>query len=118
MTSLLRLAGVVAIVAAFGAVSVAEAQTTPPPGQQTRHRPAKAKTKTTADKGRQITVRKSESYLTLGGSAGPAVTSPNNYVLDTFSPPSPDVGTFGNWRGRETILNNRFDGPGIPLFRF
>ena len=46
------------------------------------------------------------------------ISSPNNYVLDTFSAPSPDVGTFANWRGRETMLNNRYDGPGVPLFRF
>lgn len=115
MTSWLRLAGAVAIVAAFGAASVAEAQTT---NQQAPPRHRQAKNKTTSDKGRQITVRKSNSYLTLGGAAGPAVTSPNNYVLDTFSAPSPDVGTFANWRGRETMLNNRYDGPGVPLFRF
>ena len=108
MVRLFRVAGVAAIVAAVGAASVAQAQTT----TQQRHRHAK----TTADSGRQITVRKGNSYLTMGGVAGPAVTSPNNYVLDTFSPPTPIAGTM--MQGRTPMLDNRFDGPGVPLFRF
>ena len=56
------------------------------------------------------------SYLTMGGVSGPAVTSPNNYVTDTFAAPSPIQNTF--MQGRTTVLDNRFDGPGVPLFRF
>jgi len=102
----LRLAGVLALLAAVAAAP-ADAQT-----NAQRHRQAK----NTADSGRQITVRKGNSYLTLGGVAGPAVTSPNNYVLDTFNPPTPIAGTF--MHGRTPNLDNRFDGPGVPLFRF
>ena len=40
----------------------------------------------------------------------------NNYVLDTFAQPTPIQGTF--LQGRSPVLDNRFDGPGIPLFRF
>ena len=112
----LRVAGALSLAAIIGAATTALAQTTLP-----RHHPsnqAKSKTGQSAA-GRQITVRKSaNSYLTLGGVAGPAVTSPNNYVLDTFSPPAPNEGTFTGMRGRERVLDNRFDGPGVPLFRF
>ncbi len=52
----------------------------------------------------------------MGGVAGPAVTSPNNYVLDTFNPPTPIAGTM--MQGRTPVLDNRFDGPGVPLIRF
>jgi len=108
----LCLLGVLSVAAALGAASAAEAQTSP----SAHSRAAKAKAKPSGS-GRQITVRKGESYLTLGGTAGPAVTSTNNYVLDTFSPPVPTQGTFTGMRGRER-LDNRFDGPGIALFRF
>jgi hypothetical protein len=104
-----RAAGVAAMLAALGATSAAEAQTQPPPNH---HRQSKAQ----PNSGRQITVRKGNSYLTMGGEAGPAPTSPNNYVLDTFDPPSPIAGTM--MQGRTPVLNNRFDGPGVPLFRF
>jgi len=109
----LRLAGVLALAAALCAASAAEAQTSAP-AQHSRAAKGKAKA---AGSGRQITVRKGESYLTLGGTAAPAVTSTNNYVLDTFAAPDPIQGTFAGMRGRER-LDNRFDGPGIPLFRF
>jgi hypothetical protein len=94
----------------------ADAQTASNPTLHARakHKPAKPK-----PEGRQITVHKATpSYLTLGGFASPAVTSPNNYVIDTFSQPTPIEGTFTGMRGRERLLGDRFDGPGIPLFRF
>jgi hypothetical protein len=107
----LRLAGALAITAALGATSAVEAQTPPP-----RHHHARS-AKPAPDSGRQITVRKNaNSYLTLGGEDGTAVTSPNNYVLDTFSPPSPVAGTM--MQGRSPMLDNRFQGEGVPLFRF
>lgn len=94
----------------LAAVTVAEAQTQPP-----RHRHAS----TQSDGERQITVHKStKSWLTAGGQTTPAVTSPNNYVLDTFSPPNPTVNTAGGWHGQESIPIGRFDGPGIPVIRF
>ena len=106
-----RLAGVLALIAALGAASAATAQTTPPP----RHR----HTKPQSDGGRQITIHKSTpSWLTLGGQASTAVTSPNNYVLDTFAQPAPNANTIGGWHGQELLTNNRFDGPGVPLIRF
>jgi hypothetical protein len=103
-----RLAGALALLAALGAAS-AEAGTA-----SSHHRHARAKSESGG--GRQITVHKGSSYLTLGGVAGPAVTSPNNYVLDTFSQPAPTTGTL--LQGRAWVLDNRFDGPGIPLFKF
>ena len=67
--------------------------------------------------GRQITVHKATpSYLTLGGVASPATTSTNNYVLDTFDQPTPIQGTF--MQGRTTVLDSRYQGPGLTLFRF
>jgi hypothetical protein len=103
--------GVLALIVGLGAVSEADAQTTPPP----RHRHAKPQ----SDGGRQITIHKSTpSWLTLGGESGTAVTSPNNYVYDTFSPPTPNANTIGGWRGQESLPINRFDGPGIPIIRF
>jgi hypothetical protein len=111
MVHLLRLAGAVTLAAALGAASAAQAQTAASP-----HRHGKSAS-AQKNSGRQITVRKgNNSYLTMGGAAGPAVTSPNNYVLDTFSPPTPIQNTF--MQGRTPVLDNRFDGPGIPLFRF
>ncbi len=56
------------------------------------------------------------SWLTLGGVASPSDTSTNNYVIDTFSQPSPIQGTF--LQGRMVVPDNRFDGPGVPLLRF
>lgn len=106
----MRLSLCLAVAVALAAGSAAQAQTKPP-----RHRHAQPQ----SDGARQITVHKSTpSWLTAGGQSGPAVTSPNNYVLDSFSPPSPVANTVGGWRGQEPIMNNRFDGPGIPVIRF
>ncbi|MGA8711754.1 MAG: hypothetical protein WB647_01890, partial [Roseiarcus sp.] len=67
--------------------------------------------------GRQITVHKATpSWLTLGGVASPSETSTNNYVLDTFAPPTPIQGTF--LQGRMIVPDNRFQGAGVPLLRF
>ena len=68
--------------------------------------------------GRQITVRKSTpSWLTLGTQE--PVGYGNNYVTDTFDQPSPIANTNAGSRGRMGLADdNRFDGPGIPLFRF
>ena len=76
------------------------------------------KARPSAATGRQITVHKATpSYLTLGPNAG--VGYGNNYVTDTFAQPSPIQGTFAGSRGREALGDdNRFDGPGIPEFRF
>jgi hypothetical protein len=95
-------------------VTTVDAQTSPNP---TLHARAKHKTPKPKPEGRQITVHKATpSWLTLGGVSSPAVTSTNNYVLDTFNAPTPIQGTF--LQGRTTVLDNRFDGPGVPLFRF
>jgi hypothetical protein len=69
-----------------------------------------------APAGRQITVHARPSYLTLG--TGANVGEYNGYVVDTFNQPTPIDGTFTGMRGRERLDGNRFDGPGIPLFRF
>ena len=37
-------------------------------------------------------------------------------VLDTFDQPTPIQGTF--MQGRTPVLDNRFQGPGVPLLRF
>jgi hypothetical protein len=82
---------------------------------QTDQRPAKRHSAT----GRQITVRKATpSYLTTGTGVDPGSRVGNGYVLDTFNQPVPTEGTFTGMRGQERLLSNRFDGPGIPLFRF
>jgi hypothetical protein len=95
-------------------VTAVDAQTAPNP---TLHARAKHKAVKPKPEGRQITVHKATpSYLTLGGVASPADTSTNNYVLDTFDQPTPIQGTF--MQGRTTVLDNRFQGPGVPLLRF
>jgi hypothetical protein len=67
--------------------------------------------------GRQITVHKATpSWLTLGPDAPAEVGAGNNYVLDTFAQPTPIQGTF--LQGRTSVLDNRFDGPAVPLLRF
>jgi hypothetical protein len=79
----------------------------------TKHR----KVKPPVETGRQITIHKATpSYLTLGPGADLGPT--NNYVTSTFNAPSPIEGTFIGVRGRERLDANRFDGPGVPLFRF
>src|SRR5271166_689739 len=104
-----------AVAAAFAlAISVADAQTPHPSALHARAKHGVARPK---DEGRQITVRKSTpSWLTLGTSA--PVGSRNGYVVDTFNQPSPVEGSFSGYRGRERLDANRFDGPGVPLFRF
>ncbi len=104
-------------VAASTAASAQDAQTIPNPTLHARakHKPAKPK-----PEGRQITVHKATpSYLTLGGVASPAVTSPNNYVIDTFSQPTPIEGTFTGMRGRERLTDQFGNAaPGWTLFKF
>ncbi|MBV8440801.1 MAG: hypothetical protein JO312_09625 [Hyphomicrobiales bacterium] len=107
----------------MGAALLALAFAAPPADAQTTQTPAiHARAKHHARKkaepeGRQITVHKATpSYLTLGGVAAPAVTSTNNYVIDTFNQPTPIEGTFAGMRGREAL--GRYDNPGFPLFRF
>ena len=105
----------VALIALALAAPAADAQTMQTP---TIHARAKhyAKKKNEPE-GRQITVHKATpSWLTLGGVAAPAVTSTNNYVIDTFDQPTPVEGTFAGMRGREVL--GRYDNPGFPLFRF
>jgi hypothetical protein len=99
-----------AVLALLLAASSAVAQTAPGIARSPKAKPAAAP-------GRQITVHKSTpSYLTLGPNAG--VGYANNYVTDTFAQSSPIEGTFAGMRGRERLDANRFDGPGVPLFRF
>jgi hypothetical protein len=104
-----------ALIALALAAPAADAQTTETP---TIHARAKHHArKKTEPEGRQITVHKATpSYLTLGGVASPAVTSTNNYVIDTFDQPTPVEGTFLGSRGREAL--GRYDNSGFPLFRF
>ena len=78
---------------------------------QTAQQPPKRQAAT----GHQIVVHPRPSFLTAG--TGASVGSHNGYALDTFNQPSPTEGTFTGMRGRER-LENRFDGPGVPLFRF
>ena len=76
-----------------------------------------AHAETTQTPTRQITVHKATpSWLTLGTAA--SVGAGNNYVTETFDQPSPVEGTFSGYRGRERLDANRFNGPGVPLFRF
>lgn len=105
-----RLGGM-ALALVLAAASAANAQTV-----TGNARSPKAKPTTAA--GRQITVhRATPSYLTLGPGANIGPT--NNYVEDTFNQPSPIAGTFAGSRGREALGgDNRFDGPGLTLFRF
>jgi hypothetical protein len=105
-----------ALLAFAFAAPPADAQTAQTPTVQAR---AKHHARNKAEpEGRQITVHKATpSWLTLGGVASPAVTSSNNYVLDTFNPPSPIEGTFAGFRGRER-LTDQYGVPGTALFRF
>ncbi len=114
MVRSVQLMGAALIALALAAPS-ADAQTTLTP---TIHARAKHHARKKIEpEGRQITVHKATpSYLTLGGVAAPAVTSTNNYVIDTFDQPAPVEGTFLGLRGREAL--GRPDNPGFPLFRF
>jgi hypothetical protein len=106
-----QLLGAAALALALAASWGANAQTA---YHGTKHRKA---TKPTAETGRQITIHKATpSYLTLGPGANLGPT--NNYVTDTFAQPSPIEGTFSGMRGRERLDANRYNGPGVPLFRF
>ena len=92
---------------ALGAPSIADAQNNKKP------------TKRQAETGRQITVRKgTPSWLTAGTGVDPGARVGNGYVLDTFNQPVPTANTFTGMRGQERLIGNRFDGAGIPLFRF
>jgi hypothetical protein len=104
----------VALIALALAAPAADAQTTQTP---TIHARAKHHAKKKEPEGRQITVHKATpSWLTLG--PGASVGTGNNYVIDTFDQPSAVEGTFAGYRGRERLDANRFNGPGVPLFRF
>jgi hypothetical protein len=104
-----------ALLALALAAPAADAQTTQTP---TIHARAKHHARKKPEpEGRQITVHKATpSWLTLGGVAAPAVTSTNNYVIDTFDQPTPVEGTFMGSRGREAL--GPYNTPGFPLFRF
>lgn len=77
----------------------------------------KKRAKRPAPEGRQITVHARPSWLTAGTQV-PVGSVGNGYVYDTFAQPTPIEGTFSGMRGQERLLNDRFGGPGIPLFRF
>jgi hypothetical protein len=110
MVRLVQCFGAAALALALAASSAANAQAVT--GNARSPKPAK---QTAA--GRQITVhRATPSYLTLGPNAD--VGYGNNYVTDTFSQPTPIEGTFAGSRGREALGDTRFNGAGIPLFRF
>jgi hypothetical protein len=95
----------------------ASAQTTTTQAKHPDYHHSKHRKPKEVAEGRQITVHKATpSWLTLGGVASPSDTSTNNYVLDTFDQPTPIQGTF--LQGRTTVLDNRFQGAGSPLFRF
>jgi hypothetical protein len=111
------LLGAVSLALVFAASAPASAQTGTTQAKHPDYHHAKHRKPKEVAEGRQITVHKATpSYLTLGGVAGPADTSTNNYVLDTFDQPTPIQGTF--MQGRTTVLDNRFQGAGVPLFRF
>jgi hypothetical protein len=101
----------------LAASAAASAQTTTTQAKHPDYHHSKHRKPKEVAEGRQITVHKATpSYLTLGGVASPAVTSTNNYVLDTFAQPTPIQGTF--MQGRTTVLDGRYSGPGLTLFRF
>jgi hypothetical protein len=111
------LLGAASLALVFVTSAPASAQTATTQAKHPDYHHAKHRKPKEVAEGRQITVHKATpSYLTLGGVAGPADTSTNNYVLDTFDQPTPIQGTF--LQGRTTILDNRFQGAGVPLFRF
>ena len=110
------LLGAASLAFVIAAAAPASAQTTTKAKHPDYHHTKHRKPKEVAE-GRQITVHKATpSYLTLGGVASPSDTSTNNYVLDTFDQPTPIQGTF--LQGRTQVLDNRFQGAGVPLFRF
>jgi hypothetical protein len=104
-----------ALLALALAAPAADAQTTQTP---TIHARAKHHARKKPEpEGRQITVHKATpSWLTLGPDAPAEVGAGNNYVLDTFDQPTPIQGTF--MQGRTSVLDNRFQGAGVPLLRF
>jgi hypothetical protein len=111
------LLGAASLALVVAASAPASAQTTTTHAKHPDYHHAKHRKPKEVDEGRQITVHKATpSYLTLGGVASPAATSTNNYVLDTFDQPTPIQGTF--MQGRTTVLDNRYQGPGLTLFRF
>jgi hypothetical protein len=109
--------GAASLALAFAAPGLAGAQTTTTHAKHPDYHHAKHRKPKEVAEGRQITVHKATpSYLTLGGVASPAVTSTNNYVLDTFDQPSPIEGTFVGLQGRLRV--NQAVVPDSPLFRF
>ena len=111
------LLGAASLALVVAASAPASAQTTTTQAKHPDYHHAKHRKPKEVAEGRQITVHKATpSYLTLGGVASPAVTSTNNYVLDTFDQPTPIQGTF--MQGRTSVLDNRYQGPGLTLFRF
>ena len=111
------LLGAASLALAFAALNPAGAQTTTTPAKHPDYHHAKHRKPKEVAEGRQITVHKATpSWLTLGPDAPAEVGAGNNYVLDTFAQPTPIQGTF--LQGRTSVLDNRFDGPGVPLFRF
>ena len=111
------LLGAASLAIAVGASCPASAQTTSTPAKHPDYHHAKHRKPKEVGEGRQITVHKATpAYLTLGGVASPAVTSSNNYVLDTFNQPTPIDGTFVGLQGRLRV--NQAVIPDTPLFRF
>ncbi|MGA7199365.1 hypothetical protein, partial [Roseiarcus sp.] len=111
------LLGAASLALVFATSAPASAQTATTPAKHPDYHHAKHKKPKELAEGRQITVHKATpSWLTLGGVASPSETSTNNYVLDTFAPPTPIQGTF--LQGRMIVPDNRFQGAGVPLLRF
>ncbi len=111
------LLGAASLALVFATSAPASAQTATTPAKHPDYHHAKHKKPKELAEGRQITVHKATpSWLTLGGVASPSGTSTNNYVLDTFDPPTPIQGTF--LQGRMIVPDNRFQGAGVPLLRF
>ena len=111
------LLGAASLALVLAASTPVSAQTTTTRAKHPDYHHAKHRKPKEVAEGRQITVHKATpSYLTLGGVASPAATSTSNYVLDTFDQPTPIQGTF--MQGRTTVLDGRYQGPGLTLFRF
>ena len=111
------LLGAASLALVVAASAPASAQTTTTQAKHPDYHHAKHRKPKEVAEGRQITVHKATpSYLTLGGVASPAVTSTNNYVLDTFDQPTPIEGTFVGLQGR--LRTNQAVVPDAPLFRF
>ena len=110
------LLGLAALAAFLAGPCSAGAQTTGQPAKHPDYHHAKHHKPKEVAEGRQITVHKATpSYLTLGTQA--EVGYGNNYVTDTFSPPTPIEGTFSGFRGRTREID-QFGTPGLTLFRF